>query len=132
MKKRILKVILITILIITFISTYKYLNKTYHIGIPCIFHKITNLYCPGCGITRAIFSLIQLDIKEAVRNNLLFIIMLPFLTIYLITYIFYYIKDINKDPSKIIPKNIWYILLIITIIFGIIRNINYFDWLRPI
>ncbi|MBP3921237.1 MAG: DUF2752 domain-containing protein [Bacilli bacterium] len=126
MKKRILKVILIIIITIIFLYTYKYLNKIYHIGIPCIFHKITNLYCPGCGITRAIFSLMQLDIKEAIKYNPLFIILLPFLITYLIIYINYYIKNINKDPSKIFPKKVWEILLIITIIFGIIRNINYF------
>jgi len=42
------------------------------IRIPCIFNKVTGLYCPGCGNTRAVVALWQLDFSRALRCNLLF------------------------------------------------------------
>ena len=131
-KKRTIIVILLFILSIIFLLIYKIINNIYHVGIPCIFHRITRLYCPGCGMTRAIFSLLNLDIKQAIRNNILVVIVIPFIIIYIINYIYIWINDLKKDPSKIFPKYIWYSLLIITILFGIIRNIKYFYWLNPI
>ena len=32
-----------------------------HILLPCIFHKLTGLYCPGCGGTRAVAFLLHGD-----------------------------------------------------------------------
>ena len=123
-----IKILLILISSILLLHIYKYIYIKYHIGIPCIFHEITHLYCPGCGITRAIFLLLELDIKSALKENLL-IIFLPLIIIYIINYLKNKINNINKDPAKIFPKPIWYILLIITITYGIIRN--FFSILQP-
>lgn len=93
-------------------------------GIPCLFYKLTGLYCPGCGITRSVVSLLQLDIYQAFRYNMLFIILLPFILAYVIY------KIIFKGDRKI-PNLVWYIMLVLTIFFGIFRNIPYFSFLAP-
>ena len=96
----------------------------YNIGIPCIFYKLTNLHCSGCGITRAIISLLKLDFYQAFRYNSLVIILLPFLLIYNI-----YIWIFNG--KKKLPQCVWVVLLIIVILYGILRNIPLFNFLAP-
>ena len=39
----------------------------------CLFHKMTGLYCPGCGGTRALSSLLHGDLRSSLHNNLLLI-----------------------------------------------------------
>ena len=46
------------------------LNDVFHIQLanlmpPCLFHKITGLYCLGCGGTRAVFALVRGDIIKS-------------------------------------------------------------------
>ena len=93
-------------------------------GIPCIIHKLTGLYCPGCGGTRMVISLIKLDIYQAFRYNMLLTIAIPFFILHLIC------RYIFKLKYKI-PNYIWYLLIIVVIIFGILRNIPYFSFLAP-
>lgn len=95
------------------------------IRIPCFFHTITGLFCPGCGGTRAMEAIFNLKIYQALRYNALIILLLPFA----IPYIIY---RFILNGKKRIPDMIWIFLLIITIIFGIIRNISYFHFLSPI
>lgn len=39
----------------------------------CLFHRWTGLHCPGCGVTRAVYSLLHGDLKSSLHNNLLLI-----------------------------------------------------------
>lgn len=95
------------------------------IGIPCILYKFTGLYCPTCGITRAIKALIHLDIYKAFRYNMLIVILIPFIGIYLIY------KLVYKGTWKV-PNYIWGLLILVAILFGILRNIPYSSFLAPI
>lgn len=109
----------LTVIIIAFLAK---------IPIPCKFHAITGLYCPGCGLTRMIINLLKGNIAGAFSNNPLLFIMTPFIIIYLVINGYLYIK--NGTILKI-PKTTCYILLIITIAFGILRNLPQFAILAP-
>lgn len=125
-KNNIKRKLLISLGIIIIIVLF--LNNIYT---PCIFHKLTGFYCPSCGITRCLISIINLDFYQAFRYNQLLFILFPFIASYTV-YVFY-IWLFNKEDkiSKKIPKYIWYSLVIILILFGMIRNIDYFSWLAP-
>ena len=120
MKKRIIKVISKISILLLILLGYYFLNRYYNIAIPCLFHKFTNLYCPGCGITRCLFSLLEFNFIKAFNYNPLVTILLPPFIIYEVVNMYNYI--LNKPILKI-PKFIVNLLLIITIIFGVLRNI---------
>ena len=130
-KKRIVFIIFTIISIYILLFIYYKIYSIYHIGIRCIFYTLTKLYCTGCGITRAIFSLIRFKFKEALHYNLLVTLFLPFILIYLLLRIINWINFNNKE-IKFFNNRFWNFLLIITIIFGILRNIKLFDFLAPI
>ena len=125
---RIKSKIFIIIILFVILLIYYFLNKSLNIGIPCLFHEITGLYCPGCGVTRLVFSLLKLDFYRAFRANPLIFILLIISSIYLV------IKFLLNKIWKInltIPNYIYYIILVIVILFGILRNIPGFEFLIP-
>lgn len=93
-----------------------------NIGIPCVFHQLTGFYCPGCGITRVVLSLLRLDFVQAFRYNPLLLILLPLSVMYFVT---------NKKQMIIRSNVIMAVMLIITVTFGLLRNIPMFDYLAP-
>ena len=116
------------LILISFLIIYFILNELLDVGIPCLFYEITGYYCPGCGITRLLFSFLKLDFYQAFRYNPLIFILI------IITGIYWLVKFILKKFMNIsieIPNYVYYILLIIVIIFGILRNIPMFDFLSP-
>lgn len=131
MKKRVFKLLSILFLLILLFISYLFLIKKYNFYIPCIFKQITGFYCPGCGITRCILSILNLEFYRAFRYNPLVFLMIPFLFIYIIYNLYLYITNNEDNFIKKIPRYIWYILLFITIVFGILRNIEMFSFLAP-
>lgn len=116
------------LILISFLIVYFILSELLDVGIPCLFYEITGYYCPGCGITRLLFSLLKLDFYQAFRYNPLIFILI------IITVIYWLVKFILKKFMNIsieIPNYVYYILLVIVIIFGILRNIPMFDFLSP-
>ena len=90
-------------------------------GIPCIFHLITGLQCPGCGISRMFVSLAKLDFVSAFKYNSFVFITGPFLLAYVIANEIKYIVTGNNKMGK------WEIFLwvesALAIAFGVLRNI---------
>jgi hypothetical protein len=114
---------IILIIIVTVMAILVLMER---IAIPCIFNKVTGLYCPGCGITRAIRTALKGNFKESIHNNLLLYTLVPLL---IITEIIYRLT--NRKYKKM--YNIMLIfLLICALIFGILRNFPQFSFLAPI
>ena len=128
MNKKVLKSIIMVWIVLLGINSYRYFNKIVHIQFFCLFHKITNLYCPGCGITRMILSLASGNIRQAFRYNMLlfisFILFLPY-------FAYRYNCWLKNKPYKCIPQNVWIILTITFVVYGIMRNIDLFSYLQP-
>lgn len=128
-KKRIINVIFISLICLAVITGIYFLYIKKIIVIPCVFHELTGLYCPGCGMTRALASLANLEIYQAIRYNALIIFLVPAFLLYIVFKIKSYI---NNEKNKFnIPNYLLWSALIITILYGILRNIPLFDFLKP-
>lgn len=88
---------------------------------PCPFHRLTGLYCPGCGSLRAVHQLLHGNLPVALGLNPLMVLSLPFLGYCLISPC---VATVAKRANAgFIPAFwIWLILLVI-ILFWILRNL---------
>ena len=104
--------------------------KITSLAIPCVFYLITNKYCPGCGITRMLMSLLRFDFTAAAGYNLFVLCLLPFGVFLLIYKSVLYVKTGKTNNS--LPENIFYILaFVLCVVFFILRNTERFAFLAP-
>jgi hypothetical protein len=131
MKERITKVINRVSLLGILGLLYYLFGKITGLYIPCVFLKVTGLYCPGCGVTRMFIALLEGDFYRAFRSNEVVFLLLPFFIIGFFMYIIRYIKADTRKQSKVESVSI-YLVLVIVILFGIVRNIPQFGFLQPV
>ena len=95
----------------------QYTSFSFH----CLFRDLTGLKCPTCGITHMFIDLFHLDFKAAYQDNQMMFFLWPFvgLEILYITY-----KGGNGDDLPIWNYVLIYIIVGISILFGIMRNIG--------
>jgi len=129
--KRLIRFIVFGLFSILLFGIYYFISSKFDFYIPCIFHEITGFYCPGCGITRMLFSLFKLDFYQAFRYNSLLFISLPFIIFCFLDIIIKFLFYSDNYFYKRISNRVWYFFIVITIIFGIMRNIPMFDYLKP-
>ena len=117
-----IKIYIALFLVASGILYLKVLSPALGISIPCIFRKITGFYCPGCGMTRASLALLDGDIYQSFRYNMLIFIIVPLLIL------FYVLEKKGKENySQFLMGG----MLVITIVFGVLRNLEAFSWLAP-
>lgn len=84
-----------------------------------MFHRLTGLYCPGCGTGRGFHKLLHGDLAGAWRMNPLMVLMIP-LSVYLIATC--YRK--KPDGTTCSPPNwVGYAVIVAIVMFWILRNI---------
>ena len=110
------KKIMILVMGILFLLIYKFLNEHFGIAIYCPFYLLTGFYCPGCGITRLLFSILNGDLVKAFWYNPLVFITLIFFIIY---------KIISLKKTILIKEMSYYIYIVILIIYGVLRNLPF-------
>ena len=122
MKKRIINIFTLIITLVLILLFLKLINYK------CIYRKLFNIYCAGCGFTRMIESIINLKFYQAFRYNPLFFILFIIFIPYFIYQVYLYIRYGNiKKPSL----RLLIILVIILSIYMVLRNIPLFNYLIP-
>ncbi|NMB33558.1 MAG: DUF2752 domain-containing protein [Clostridium sp.] len=110
-------------ILILLLSIWIFLKDPATVSIfPCVFNKITGLYCPGCGITRALHCLFHFRFYQAFRYNALIIIFPPFFLLYLF---------LRYKKKYIFTQLVVYTMLTLAICYGIARNIPALSYLKP-
>lgn len=110
-----------TVLITVGLAYFLICNKI-GFGIPCFFHQITGLKCPGCGISRMCISLLKGDVYSAFLYNRGVMLMSPFIIYFVIKEFYLYVRY-NDFTLKNWERVLAIVLIIILIIFGLLRNI---------
>ena len=93
--------------------------RTTGLSLPCPFHAVTGLDCPGCGITRLMLSLSEGDLAAAFHANEAIFILGPLLCIFLLRDDLHWVlHGERKEP----PRPFVFFLLIAFAAFTIWRN----------
>ena len=112
------------------VAGYFLVGHYFNFYLKCPIYELTHLYCPGCGITRMIISLVKGNFYQAFRYNPLLFILIPFVVWYFLDVIIASKRKKNPFLERFEP-NIWYILIGIFMVYGILRNIPGFEFLQP-
>ena len=103
---------------------YFYFDARYYSFFPrCTFFTITGFLCPGCGSQRAVSSLLQGDLVQALHFNVLAVASFPFI---LFSYI---VSVLNAFRTELLILKIFCsplfvkIVLAVVILFFVMRNI---------
>jgi Protein of unknown function (DUF2752) len=107
-----------------------FFNPSAYVFYPaCPFHALTGLYCPGCGGTRALYQLLHGHVLLALKDNALFVLMLPMLAVWGTRFVVQ--KSRNQQTAfQLRPKMVW-LFLVVALVFTVLRNLPGFSWLSP-
>lgn len=100
------------------------------LGIPCLFYQLTGKLCPGCGISRMCMALAALDLPRAFRCNALVMGLLPFALIFGTRHLVRYVRTGSTEIDRL-EFILLLAALVLTIAFGILRNLPGFTFLVP-
>ena len=91
-------------------------------GIPCLFHWITGLQCPGCGVSRMFLCLLRLDLAGAWRYNPAVLCLLP---AGLAVGADWAVRYVRTGSKRLAPWANWLVwgMIAVLLIFGIMRNL---------
>ena len=111
-------------LVILLATVYRTYDPTDHFYFPkCPFLVATGYQCPGCGSQRAVHHLLNLELGQAMNENLLLVVSIPYILAGFI------INNVKRPTQRLL---LWRrrlyglkaILVVLTLIlaFGILRN----------
>ena len=90
--------------------------------LPCPFHALTGLHCPGCGTLRGLHELLHGDLRAAFLLNPLMVCSLPPIAYWSVSGLVRMVSG-RKLPGVFVPAAWIWGLLGVIILFWIARNI---------
>lgn len=121
-KHRLKRLLLLAGLILGIGLAYAVFVRLSGLSIPCPFHAVTGLLCPGCGVTRMCLALLRLDFAAAWQANPVLLLLLPVLTALLIRQAMRYVKTGRSTLSRRESALVWGMAAVL-LLWGIARNL---------
>lgn len=125
---RLFLLVLTCVIIITACTiVYRVDPSKFQITPPCYLRYFTGLYCPGCGMTRALHCAMNLRFIDAFSYNLLW----PFIITFISISLYMWFSFLVTGRSPFIPFNrllkrhssVAYVFIALLFAFWILRNI---------
>ena len=91
--------------------------------LPCMFHRTTGLWCPGCGLTRGAHALFQGDVPSALGHNLFTPLALVGIVLAWGVWALRSFGRQVRSPIDRMPDTWARVLLVSVIVYGVLRNI---------
>lgn len=112
-------------LVTTLAILYRTYNPSGNVYFPkCPFRVLSGLKCPGCGSQRAVHYLLNFDVFNAIKENVILVLSIPYV---LAGFVFDSLKEPNGNILKwriiLFGQKAIYVILTIVIAFWILRNI---------
>lgn len=97
---------------------------------PCVFHLLTGLHCPGCGLTRALHALAHGDIARAWAMHPLLLLALPAVVAMIGQWLWGRTVLPAWANRWLHDGRVWIALLLL---FGVLRNLPWAGvaWMAP-
>jgi hypothetical protein len=95
----------------------------------CPFYTLTGYYCPGCGGLRAVHDLTHGEVARAFSSNPLITLLIPVAVLVWFWWLQVTRGAIRRRAVPYLP--ILAVLLIVTVAFGVLRNMPAFAWMAP-
>ncbi len=103
----------------------------------CLLYQATGIYCAGCGATRAMHALLHGRVLEALHDNALLMLALPFLLWLTWSYLSPAWRnnawpELSGNPHKLVKRGVAVVLVMLG--FMVLRNLPGwpFDVLKPL
>lgn len=100
---------------------------------PCAFHQFTGINCPGCGGMRCMNALLNGRVMEALRDNVLIVLFLPFFVFSAARRWWFWMRGLPQPPPVQMKSSVVYTIAITVISFAVLRNLPWepFYYLAP-
>ncbi len=121
MEKRRNKVIAGALTLLTIGTAYAFFVMLTKKSIPCVFHSLTGLKCPGCGVSRMFLALFRFDLKEAFIANGAILCMLPLMSATAARFVYVYVRR-GTVRDRAAEISVWFMVGVL-LVFGVVRNV---------
>lgn len=97
-------------------------NQSASVYPKCPLKYFTGIDCPGCGMTRSLYSLMHGDLVSAMSHNLLFVLALPFLVWAAVRWAG---AKLGYDLPPLVKPRPWmgWAFAVAVVVFGVVRNL---------
>ena len=123
MERRLFEVLGRTALLLLLGQLYVLWGSLTQLWLPCPFHLLTGLDCPGCGVTRMCLALLRLDLSAAWSSNPGLLVLSPLLLGLLSWRAVTYIRTGNRRFTRGETFLCW-TLVVIFLLYGLLRNLS--------
>ena len=109
---------------------YIAVHKATGFHLSCPFYGLTGLYCPGCGVSRMLLNILELDFMSALSSNCVLFVMTPYFAVIILKYLLRYIIS-GKRGISAFDNRLCYCAVAILLAFAVVRNTFPADILVP-